>query len=320
MWARSRSSVRHEGTDSSSACRGDLSENATDAATLRCGRNRSEPHHCRTASAPTTRRASVARGCSSDAVERCPCSVVPGSFRLVAIAVPSVREGTVVRTDLVERLVGSNSMRVVLILAGPGYGKSTLLAQWAAADDRPFAWLSMSPELRDPVVLLARSPTRSTRSSPLTRRHGRGWSARTRTTRVSGCARTGAGGGEPKHPVRPRGRRRALAVVSTGAGRADGALHVGARRIADRDRIARDLGINVGGLRGEAPSDHRRREPRDERSRERPAAAQSRLDLSEDDVSLLVERTEGWPVALYLTALALRQGDDPAAFGPRVRG
>ncbi len=37
------------------------------------------------------------------------------------------------------------------------------------------------------------------------------------------------------------------------------------------------------------------------------------LDLGEDDVALLLERTEGWPVALYLAALWLRERDDPRA-------
>lgn len=37
--------------------------------------------------------------------------------------------------------------------AGPGYGKSTLLAQWAAEDGRPFAWLSLEAKDDDPAVL-----------------------------------------------------------------------------------------------------------------------------------------------------------------------
>ena len=38
------------------------------------------------------------------------------------------------------------------------------------------------------------------------------------------------------------------------------------------------------------------------------------LDLSEEHVRLLVERTEGWPAGLYLAALSLRHRDDRQAF------
>jgi LuxR family maltose regulon positive regulatory protein len=42
----------------------------------------------------------------------------------------------------------------VSVVAPPGYGKTTLLAQWAARDERPFAWLGLDPHDADPLVLL----------------------------------------------------------------------------------------------------------------------------------------------------------------------
>jgi LuxR family transcriptional regulator, maltose regulon positive regulatory protein len=41
----------------------------------------------------------------------------------------------------------------VSLVAPPGYGKSTLLASWAAEEERRFAWLSLDPRDDDPVVL-----------------------------------------------------------------------------------------------------------------------------------------------------------------------
>ena len=41
------------------------------------------------------------------------------------------------------------------IVAGPGYGKTSLLAQWAKADRRPFAWVSIDERDNDPAVLLS---------------------------------------------------------------------------------------------------------------------------------------------------------------------
>ena len=69
------------------------------------------------------------------------------------LSVPQPRQGTVRRSGLVERLRSVDS-RVVGISAPPGYGKTTLLADWASSEDRPVGWLSLRPRDDDPVVLL----------------------------------------------------------------------------------------------------------------------------------------------------------------------
>jgi ATP/maltotriose-dependent transcriptional regulator MalT len=43
--------------------------------------------------------------------------------------------------------------RLVLLVAPPGFGKSTLLAEWAERDQRPFAWLLADEHDDDPTVL-----------------------------------------------------------------------------------------------------------------------------------------------------------------------
>jgi LuxR family transcriptional regulator, maltose regulon positive regulatory protein len=68
---------------------------------------------------------------------------------------PSVRrKGLVPRTELVARLQASRAIPLVSIMAPTGYGKTTLLAQWAARDRRPFAWLTLDERDNDPTVLL----------------------------------------------------------------------------------------------------------------------------------------------------------------------
>jgi LuxR family maltose regulon positive regulatory protein len=59
------------------------------------------------------------------------------------------------RPLLVERLIESDAPLVV-ICAPAGYGKTTLVTQWAAADERPFAWLKPSHDDNDPEVLVDR--------------------------------------------------------------------------------------------------------------------------------------------------------------------
>jgi hypothetical protein len=84
------------------------------------------------------------------------------------IRVPPVRPGTVSRTALVNRLRANTSLPVLTLTAPVGYGKTTLLAQWAARDARPLAWVAVDERDEDPVVLLrhvaaaplARSPAR----------------------------------------------------------------------------------------------------------------------------------------------------------------
>ncbi len=66
---------------------------------------------------------------------------------------PPIRPGIVRRKELVERLRASTAS-VVAITAPAGYGKTTLLAEWAEGDRRPFAWVSVDEADGDPVVFL----------------------------------------------------------------------------------------------------------------------------------------------------------------------
>ena len=64
------------------------------------------------------------------------------------------RAGIVERRALVDRLCRTPDVNVVAVVAPAGYGKTTLLAQWAERDPRPFAWLCFDRTFNDPAVLL----------------------------------------------------------------------------------------------------------------------------------------------------------------------
>ena len=66
---------------------------------------------------------------------------------------PWVRPGIVCRTALVERLLASQHVPVVCVVAPAGYGKTTLLAQWAERRGRT-AWVSLDERDNDPEILL----------------------------------------------------------------------------------------------------------------------------------------------------------------------
>jgi LuxR family transcriptional regulator, maltose regulon positive regulatory protein len=59
----------------------------------------------------------------------------------------------IVRPRLSARLIGSDASSFVLFAAPPGFGKTTLLAQWRALDERPFAWFTADSSDNDPVAL-----------------------------------------------------------------------------------------------------------------------------------------------------------------------
>src|SRR5215831_14781274 len=91
----------------------------------------------------------------------------PFDFLESRIQVPPLRAGTVSRTGLVNRLRASTSAAAATVVAPAGYGKTTLLAQWAARDNRRFAWVTIDDRDNDPVVLLRHIAAALAREEPL---------------------------------------------------------------------------------------------------------------------------------------------------------
>ena len=81
------------------------------------------------------------------------------------LSVPQPRPGTVSRAGLIETARASDC-RVVGVTAPAGYGKSTLLAEWALAEDRRVAWVSLDRFDDDPAVLLTLLASAYARVSP----------------------------------------------------------------------------------------------------------------------------------------------------------
>src|SRR5215469_10202061 len=85
-----------------------------------------------------------------------PPNVGRSAFELIAAKLlrPSVRPGTIRRPSLIERLARSDDRPIVSVVAPAGYGKTTLLAQWAEFTGQAFAWVSVDEKDNDPKVLL----------------------------------------------------------------------------------------------------------------------------------------------------------------------
>src|SRR5450432_4893800 len=80
-------------------------------------------------------------------------------------SVPQPRPGSVSRAELIEAARASDC-RVIGVTAPAGYGKSTLLVEWALAEDRRVVWVSLDRFDDDPALLLTLLASAYVRVSP----------------------------------------------------------------------------------------------------------------------------------------------------------
>jgi LuxR family maltose regulon positive regulatory protein len=223
---------------------------------------------------------------------------------------PQLLGGSVPRANLVNRLRDSR-VPVIVVSAPPGYGKTTLLAQWATQSQRPFAWLTLDDHDNDPVVLLSYIAAALDRVSPLDPAVFDALASVDASIEATLVPRLGFGLArlqesfvlalDDLHVLTnpqcldaidalidhiPLGSQLAM------SGRGEPSRRIGALR-------ARGLLLEIG-------PDELRMEPDDARDLLRGADVQ----LPDAEVATLVEHTEGWPAALYLAALSVQGGGE----------
>jgi LuxR family transcriptional regulator, maltose regulon positive regulatory protein len=232
------------------------------------------------------------------------------------LAPPSTRPGTVAKTDLIEDLCRSGAP-LVTVVAPAGYGKTTILARWAEADPRSFAWVALDPHDDDPVVLLRYVAGAIHRLEPLppevfdalSGAGGSGW-----TKRVARLGNALAARKQPfvlalddLHSVANPSCLDALAELLR-------SVPAGSQiAVASREEPALPLGRwrAQGWVREIGPAELRL----DGREAELLLSAAG-IELGEDEVNELTQRTEGWPAGLYLAALSMQAGSpNPASAG-----
>src|SRR3989440_592097 len=67
---------------------------------------------------------------------------------------PQLRDGLISRPRLVRQLLDESQASTALIRSPPGYGKTSLLAEWIERDARPCAWVTLRNEHRHPAALM----------------------------------------------------------------------------------------------------------------------------------------------------------------------
>jgi LuxR family maltose regulon positive regulatory protein len=67
------------------------------------------------------------------------------------VGIPRIRPDLLPRSHLIGRLEEATTREFVLVSTPAGFGKTTLLASWARSAERPVAWLSLDGDDNDPV-------------------------------------------------------------------------------------------------------------------------------------------------------------------------
>lgn len=234
---------------------------------------------------------------------------------------PLPQEGLVRRPRLLAKLTEGRDAPLVAIVAPAGYGKTSLLTEWAAQDERPSVWLSLEDWHDDPIRLTREivcsleelepvdigllealdDPEPDLASDVLPALAGA----------LEGRAHPLAMILDDAHSVTSAGSLQVLATLAEH-------LPFGSQLVlASRTRPALPLGrlrAHRALLELGAP---------DMAMRRTEAASLLRtahVRVATADVDALVERTEGWPAGLYLAALSAREQPDPAAALARFAG
>lgn len=229
------------------------------------------------------------------------------------LRVPDVRAGIVSRAGLVNRLRAEREARLASIVAPAGYGKTTLLAQWAARDERAVAWLTVDERDNDPLVLLRHLATMFDRVEPvgsavleaLAAPHPAVWAdAAPRLAAAVASRRTPFVAVLDDADELRRGDAADL-VAAVAEHVPEGSILALAGRVDPALPVAR---LRAGGRLLELGPDELALSRRDSLLLLRASG----LELDEDDASELAARTEGWATGLFLATLALEHASPPA--------
>ena len=244
------------------------------------------------------------------------------SFEFLAskLRPPAVRTGVVARTALLDRLVGY-SEPVISIVAPPGYGKSTLMAQWAERKGRRVAWVSVDRRDNDPVVLLTYIAVALDRIEPVDPRVFAALTSPGVSATATVVPRFAAALSSMTHPVvlvldhlEVLDNQACLDAV------AELAMHLPRRsQLVLMSRGAPPLPVALLRAQGQV-AEIGAGELAMDRHEAKALLEGAGVGLADADVDELVGRTEGWPVGLYLAALAVKAGGPRTAVRPAFTG
>jgi LuxR family maltose regulon positive regulatory protein len=234
------------------------------------------------------------------------------SFELVESKLhpPLARPGIVARTALVERLLALRAAPFVCVVAPAGYGKTTVLAQWAGRTGRRVAWVSVDRHDNDPVVLLTHVAVALDRVEPLDPGVVQALTAPGASVPATVVPRFASAVSQMTEPVAVvldhvelLDNRECLDAVAELAVRlpAGSQLVLASRRTPPLPVAL----LRAQGQMAEIGTDELAMGQQEAQALLEGAG----VGLADEEVAELVGRTEGWPVGLYLAALAHKAGN-----------
>ena len=226
---------------------------------------------------------------------------------------PVARPGIVARTALVNRLAAAQAP-VIAIVAPPGYGKTTLLAQWAERVWPRVAWISCDDGDNDPVVLLSALAVALDRIEPID--PAVFWALASSGAGITVVPRFVSAIASMRLPVtmvldhtEAVTNKRCLNTI------AELALHLPLGwqfALASRTKVPLPTArLRAQGGIVEVGADDLAMSP--EEASWLLEGAGVKPDVA--STSELVQRTEGWPTGLYIAALAIRAGTRQSEVG-----
>jgi LuxR family maltose regulon positive regulatory protein len=216
---------------------------------------------------------------------------------------PPPRPGHVARAALVDGLLAREVEPIIAVVAPPGYGKTTLLAQWARRHPRRVAWVSVDEGDDDPAVLLASIATALSAVQRVDPRTLAAVASGTVALPTALAALTSALAPAERTTlvldnVEALTNVQSLDLVAELVWR----LPLGSR-LAYGSRAPLPLPVPVLRTHGDIVEIGR-----DDLAMDREEAEQllcsTGAELTPDEVDALLEQTEGWPAGLYLAGLA----------------
>ena len=231
---------------------------------------------------------------------------------------PPLRAGHVARTALVDGLLRREDEPIVAVVAPPGYGKTTLLAQWATRQPRRIAWVSVDEGDDDPAVLLAAIATALSHAHPVDPRTLAAIDAGTPALPTAVAALSAALSRAERTTVvldnvDALTNVQSLDLIAELVWR----LPIGSR-LAYGSRSPLPLPVPVLRSHGDIVEIGRDDLAMDRSEAERLLRATG-AELTADEVDDLLEQTEGWPAGLYLAGLAAN-GRHPSSKAFAFRG
>ena len=240
---------------------------------------------------------------------------------------PLPRPEYLLRPRLLKLLTSGSERKITLIDAPPGYGKTTLLAQWYSTERAkvPTAWVSLDKQDNDPVRLWAHvtEAIRQIASEEVFGTNGfvglntdyRELIETKLPVLISGLAQLPHGVAlvlDDYHCIK---ESECHELVSFFVEHLPEKVHI-------IFSTRHDLPLPLGRWRARDEVNEIRAEQLAFSEEEASSLLKDKLGLDVDpgDLHSLVERTEGWPAAIYLAALSLRGKKDVHAFVESFRG